>query len=156
MKVRWPSRSSSSSEDADDPSSHSPRLPPSAGECHRFPSIPIGWCLIVIECHCLVLIAITCFVISHEHAPHPVVGSVPLALSGADLAHAEGAKTIIHGCDLSVGRGQRLILRGPNGAGAPTSRWPSMAAGCPSMPLITIGYLRLAADWQRLALRVHS
>jgi len=53
-------------------------------------------------------------------AAPPAVGSVPLALSGADLAHAEGAKTIIHGCDLSVGRGQRLILRGPNGAGKST------------------------------------
>jgi len=53
-------------------------------------------------------------------ADPPACGGRPLALRGAALAHAEGAKTIIKACDLDVTRGRRLILRGPNGAGKST------------------------------------
>eukprot|EP00966_Prymnesium_polylepis_P125115 2893360-Prymnesium_polylepis.1 len=50
----------------------------------------------------------------------PPCGMLPLALEGADIAHAAGAQTIVRGVDFAVGRGQRVILRGPNGAGKST------------------------------------
>ena len=51
-------------------------------------------------------------------ATPPAVGIRPLALSHADVAHAVGAAPILRSVNLELGRGQRLILRGPNGAGA--------------------------------------
>ena len=80
-------------------------------------------------------------------AKPPACGIRPLALEGADVAHAVGAPVILRGVDLELGRGQRAILtlelklpltlgltltlalhltgqrailRGPNGAGKST------------------------------------
>ena len=53
-------------------------------------------------------------------AKPPACGIRPLALEGADVAHAVGAPVILRGVDLELSRGQRAILRGPNGAGKST------------------------------------
>ena len=49
-------------------------------------------------------------------AQPPACGIRPLALEGAEIAHAVGAPVILRGIEMELRRGQRLILRGPNGA----------------------------------------
>ncbi|KAL7545552.1 hypothetical protein ACHAWF_008905 [Thalassiosira exigua] len=51
--------------------------------------------------------------------PPKGVGETLLALEGADVGYdAEGGAPVLRGIDLAVDRGTKLILRGPNGAGA--------------------------------------
>jgi ATPase subunit of ABC transporter with duplicated ATPase domains len=48
-------------------------------------------------------------------AKPPACGERPLTLEGADVSHSEGAPAIVRGVDFEIRRGQRIILRGPNG-----------------------------------------
>ena len=85
-------------------------------------------------------------------AEPPAVGIRPLAMEGADIAHAVGAEVILRGIDFELKRGQRIILRGPNGAGKSTL----LKALSGSLPLaagsrLTDDRLRLGVFAQDLA-----